>query len=86
MDERKIHDKAVKMRKMTDAQLVEYVENRVENVKNSAMAVKTPVERAGQVILRNNISGRNGPLSVKKSRRRGEPLNLQRNRVTMPTY
>ena len=34
MDERKIHDKAVKMRKMTDAQLVEYVENRVEKARS----------------------------------------------------
>lgn len=28
-DENKIHDKAVKMRKMTDEQLVHYVEDRV---------------------------------------------------------
>lgn len=34
MDERKIHDKAVKMRKMTDEQLVEYVENRVEKARS----------------------------------------------------
>ena len=34
VDERKIHDKAVKMRKMTDAQLVEYVENRVEKARS----------------------------------------------------
>lgn len=30
IDEDKIHDKAVKMRKMTDEQLVHYVEDRVE--------------------------------------------------------
>ncbi len=29
MDENKIHEKAVKLRKMTDQQLVQYVENRV---------------------------------------------------------
>ncbi len=29
VDENRIHDKAVKMRKMTDQQLVDYVENRV---------------------------------------------------------
>lgn len=33
-DEKKIHDKAVKMRKMTDTQLVEYVENRVEKARS----------------------------------------------------
>lgn len=33
-DEIRIHDKAVKMRKMTDDQLVSYVENRVEKAKS----------------------------------------------------
>lgn len=32
--ENKIHDKAVKMRKMTDEQLVNYVENRVEKARS----------------------------------------------------
>ncbi|MBD5464085.1 MAG: hypothetical protein HDR24_13705 [Lachnospiraceae bacterium] len=32
--EDKIHDKAVKMRKMTDEQLVNYVNNRVEKAEN----------------------------------------------------
>lgn len=34
MDENKAHDKAVKMRKMTDIQLVEYIENRVEKARS----------------------------------------------------
>lgn len=33
-DENKIHDKAVKMRKMTDAQLVHYVEDRVNKARS----------------------------------------------------
>lgn len=33
-DEDKIHEKAVKMRKMTDEQLVHYVEDRVEKAKS----------------------------------------------------
>lgn len=33
-DENKIHDKAVKMRKMTDEQLVYYVEDRVEKARS----------------------------------------------------
>lgn len=33
-DEDKIHDKAVKMRKMTDEQLVHYVEDRVEKARS----------------------------------------------------
>lgn len=33
-DEAKIHDKAVKIRKMTDSQLVEYIENRVEKARS----------------------------------------------------
>ncbi len=34
MDESVIHDKAVKMRKMTDEQLVHYVEDRVEKARS----------------------------------------------------
>ena len=34
MDENKIHDKAVKLRKMTDEQLVHYVEDRVEKARS----------------------------------------------------
>lgn len=34
MDEAKIHEKAVKMRKMTDEQLVHYVEDRVEKARS----------------------------------------------------
>lgn len=33
-DKNKIHDKAVKMRKMTDEQLVHYVEDRVEKARS----------------------------------------------------
>lgn len=33
-DENRIHEKAVKMRKMTDAQLVNYVEDRVEKARS----------------------------------------------------
>ncbi len=33
-DENRIHDKAVKMRKMTDEQLVHYVEDRVEKARS----------------------------------------------------
>lgn len=34
LDENKLHDKAVKMRKMTDEQLVHYVEDRVEKARS----------------------------------------------------
>lgn len=34
LDENKIHDKAVKMRKMTDVQLVHYVEDRVNKARS----------------------------------------------------
>lgn len=34
IEEEKIHEKAVKMRKMTDEQLVHYVENRVEKARS----------------------------------------------------
>lgn len=34
IDEAKIHEKAVKMRKMTDEQLVHYVEDRVEKARS----------------------------------------------------
>lgn len=34
LDESKLHDKAVKMRKMTDEQLVHYVEDRVEKARS----------------------------------------------------
>lgn len=33
-DENKIHEKAVKMRKMTDEQLVHYVEDRIEKARS----------------------------------------------------
>lgn len=37
IDEDKIHDKAVKMRKMTDEQLVHYVEDRVEKARSEGI-------------------------------------------------
>lgn len=37
VDEDKIHDKAVKMRKMTDEQLVHYVEDRVAKAKSEGI-------------------------------------------------
>lgn len=37
VDENRIHDKAVKMRKMTDQQLVDYVENRVAKAYSEGM-------------------------------------------------
>lgn len=51
-DEKKIHEKAVKMRKMTDEQLVEYVENRVAKAesegfnrgKKKAVKVEVPAD------------------------------------------
>jgi hypothetical protein len=47
-DENKIHEKAVKMRKMTDEQLVHYVEDRVRKAEsegyNRALKESNPVE------------------------------------------
>lgn len=49
IDEKHIHEKAVKMRKMTDEQLVEYVENRVEKAKkegvNQGKALSKPTPK-----------------------------------------
>lgn len=47
MDENKIHEKAVKMRKKTDEQLVHYVEDRVEKARSKRISGKplTPYER-----------------------------------------
>lgn len=61
-DERKIHEKAVKIRKMTDTQLVDYVEKRVESARNEGfdhgknMAGKT-VREFLILIQQNKISG-----------------------------
>lgn len=48
-DENKIHNKAVKMRKMTDEQLVHYVEDRVEKARsegfNKGKAAVVPVAK-----------------------------------------
>lgn len=34
IDESKLHEKAVKIRKMTDIQLIEYIENRVQKARS----------------------------------------------------
>ena len=48
-DENKIHEKAVKIRKMTDEQLVHYVEDRVEKARsegfNQGKALSKPVPK-----------------------------------------
>ncbi|MDD2979564.1 MAG: hypothetical protein PHN80_06275 [Hespellia sp.] len=55
-DEERIHDKAVKMRKMTDEQLVHYVEDRVNKAKSEginqgkAMAPKPKTFKIGEII------------------------------------
>lgn len=55
-DEDKIHDKAVKMRKMTDEQLVHYVEDRVEKARaegfnqGKAHAPKQHPVKIGEII------------------------------------
>lgn len=45
-DEAKIHEKAVKMRKMTDEQLVHYVEDRVEKARSEG---KNEAKKGGSV-------------------------------------
>lgn len=53
VDEVKIHEKAVKMRKMTDEQLVHYVEDRVEKArsegKNERLAKATSLRKVNKV-------------------------------------
>jgi len=46
-DENKIHDKAVKIRKMTDEQLVRYVEDRVEKARSEGFN-KGKAKESGQ--------------------------------------
>nr|DAU12713.1 MAG TPA: IMS family HHH motif [Caudoviricetes sp.] len=49
IDEDKIHDKAVKMRKMTDEQLVHYVEDRVEKARSEGFNCgKASVPKTGE--------------------------------------
>ena len=47
-DEAKIHEKAVKMRKMTDEQLVHYVEDRVENARSEGFISGKKSVRSGK--------------------------------------
>lgn len=55
-DEERIHEKAVKMRKMTDEQLVHYVEDRVNKAKSEginqgkAMVPKPKTFKVGEII------------------------------------
>lgn len=64
-DEDKIHDKAVKMRKMTDEQLVHYVEDRVAKAKseginfgkNSALCSKPNIDIDGIVTEIGSVKG-----------------------------
>ena len=47
-DENKIHDKAVKMRKMTDEQLVHYVEDRVEKEVRASIRERKQLRQSTQ--------------------------------------
>ena len=64
VDESRIHEKAVKMRKMTDEQLVHYVEDRVEKARsegfNQGKKQKTkqnPINIAGIINEIGNVKG-----------------------------
>lgn len=64
VDEERIHEKAVKMRKMTDEQLVHYVEDRVEKArsegfnKGKAQASKPQMFKIGEIIDKiGNVKG-----------------------------
>lgn len=47
-DEVRIHEKAVKMRKMTDEQLVHYVEGRVEKARSEGFNIGKKSVRSGK--------------------------------------
>lgn len=63
-DENKIHDKAVKMRKMTDEQLVHYVEDRVEKARsegfNQRKKIAAPAPKIDLAAIVNEIGGIKG--------------------------
>lgn len=63
-DENKIHDKAVKMRKMTDEQLVHYVEDRVEKARsegfNMGKQQKAPAPKIDISAILEEIGGIKG--------------------------
>lgn len=46
VDESKVHEKAVKIRKMTDPQLIEYIENRVEKARSEG---RNEVKKSGSL-------------------------------------
>lgn len=52
-DQNKIHEKAVKMRKMTDEQLVHYVEDRVEKARSEGY-------NEGKKSISNQVDGKVG--------------------------
>lgn len=64
LDESRIHEKAVKMRKMTDEQLVHYVEDRVEKARSEGFNQgkkqeprQNPVNIAGIINEISNVKG-----------------------------
>lgn len=63
-DENKIHEKAVKMRKMTDEQLVHYVEDRVEKARsegfNQGKAIHKPAPKIDIRAIIEEIGGVKG--------------------------
>lgn len=63
-DENRIHEKAVKMRKMTDEQLVHYVEDRVEKARsegfNMGKQQKAPAPKMDISALLEEIGGIRG--------------------------
>ena len=65
-DENKIHEKAVKMRKMTDEQLVHYVEDRVEKARSEGFNQgKASVPQVDIQSILNEISNISGIGTVK---------------------
>ncbi|RHT01901.1 hypothetical protein DW903_11000 [Ruminococcus sp. AM42-10AC] len=70
MDENKIHEKAVKMRKKTDEQLVHYVEDRVEKARsegfNEGKALAKNTAKEFIVLLQQNKIPRIGAVTINK--------------------
>jgi hypothetical protein len=62
-DENRIHDRAVRLRKMTDAQLVQYIEDRERKAREEAQAQPTVYEEKKGVqefldfILKTRVQG-----------------------------
>lgn len=70
MDENKIHEKAVKMRKKTDEQLVHYVEDRVEKARsegfNEGKALAKNTAKEFIVLLQQNKIPGIGAVTINK--------------------